>query len=277
MNKESVVRRAWSFVAVVLTLATLVGAAHAKTWIESDGYLPGNPMPLDVYGKPVGSEGVLRIKLPDTFDASKTPLAVLWMSVDDIDAPEETQMSVNGHGPVELPKSVMGEGAEGHQGWVKLDPSWLKPGDNEVRFVFADNLKGDGKGGWTCEPAEFRFFHTPYGKTLMPFGLAVMDNNEIIFLTSWHNYRTNKVLVAFSKDNGDTWTDWLNIRTAHGRPMMLAALGNGKVTFTTGRRYFSNDYGRTWPERVPKPKMASGGGFGQEGMPLEDRDEKGNA
>gem|GEM_PF-2778897 len=347
MATGSPLTRMLSAAAATAMFAAAAGAAQTKTWIESDGYLPGSTMPLELYGTPVGSERALRIKLPDTYDPATTPLVVLRLSVDDIDTPEEARMFVNGHGPVALPESVLGEGAEGHVGWIKLDPALLVPGDNQIAFVFADNLngstsgftireallaiprpdgetgslpmierhvyldvpgmatlavydstlepqtltmrratpsgwkphvvrRGNGNGGWTCQAAEFRFFHPAYGKNLMPFGLAVMDNHEIIFLVNWTN-GSNKVLAAFSGDNGDTWSDWRNIRRGHGRPMMLAALGNGEVAFNTGRRYFSHDYGRTWTEHQPLPVSNCGRPINTEGNYLVDRDADGAA
>ncbi|MCC6442837.1 MAG: exo-alpha-sialidase [Armatimonadetes bacterium] len=57
--------------------------------------------------------------------------------------------------------------------------------------------------------------------------------------------------------------------------MMLAYLGDGCLSFqvavgatASGERFFSHDYGRTWPERVPVPPADDGLGWSVEGNPL---------
>jgi hypothetical protein len=143
---------------------------------------------------------------------------------------------------------------------------------------------GDGAGGWTWQPAEFRFLHAP-DSMLMPFGLAQMENGEVALLGAVGNEKTpgNKqtACAAFSSDGGSTWTDWHLVPDAPGRPMGLADLGGGKLSFYTNKRFFSSDYGRTWPEQVKIPpavegEAISGTGWGGEGSPLVERDAAGN-
>jgi len=78
------------------------------------------------------------------------------------------------------------------------------------------------------------------------------------------------------KDGGNSWTEFKQIGNLTGRPMMLAYLGGGNLTFVSGKRYFSSDYGRTWSESVEVPPASNGGFFGTEGNPLVDGDEQGN-
>src|SRR5258708_764295 len=40
--------------------------------------------------------------------------------------------------------------------------------------------QGNGRGGWDLRAGECRFLHKPGGKYTMPFGLAQMDNGEVI-------------------------------------------------------------------------------------------------
>lgn len=348
--------RVWAFWLCMACVAAsfTAHAAPPKTYFECDGYLPTEAMPLSLYGGPVGEAKTFTIRIPGDYDAGTAKLAVLWLLVDDIDEPREAKIFINGEGPFDPPPTCLGEGAGpeklGREGFITIDPKSLKPGDNELKFVFADNLggstggfdilravlvvvpdveatanlpmierdvyievpdfgtlavydrslaparirmagdedapgwkehavrKGDGKGGWDYRPARFRFLHAPYGKTLMPFGLALMDNGEVILVGSWNDGH-NRIVLAFSKDNGDTWTDWHTIRIGHGRPMMLLALGKRKVTMAGGRRYYSSDYGRTWPwdERIlTPPPLSDGSRLGQEGNALADRDADGN-
>ena len=335
-----------------LLLVNPAGAAP-KTYFESDGYAASGPMPLKVHGVPVGAGMTVAVRLPENYDPKGVPLSVLRLLVDDVDSPAEASIHVNGHGPMKLPESLLGEGAgpdgSGRIGFMRLAPGLLKPGANELKFVFEDNLKGstkgfdvleavialvrldgktqdlpmidrdfylevpdfgtlavydssleprrirlrrdedpsgwkshvvrkgDGKGGWTCQQGEFQFLHTSYAKWLMPFGLAQMDNGEVILAGSWHDGRTSRIVVAFSKDRGDTWSDFQNVPGGYGRPTMLASSGKGRLTFFTGTRYLSADYGRTWPERHKVQPPSNGGPVYQEGNPLVETGPDGTA
>jgi len=138
--------------------------------------------------------------------------------------------------------------------------------------------QGDGGGGWRCTPADFQFLHYRNDGHTMPFGLARMDNGEVLLVGSWtsDDDKTTLTIVGRSADRGDTWS-LEAIDDAHARPMMLADLGKGNLTFVHDQRYFSSDYGRTWPERVPLQDAPNGRRFCEEGNPLVDRDEHGVA
>lgn len=135
--------------------------------------------------------------------------------------------------------------------------------------------QGDGKGGLILRPAEYKLMFAKNGKRVFPFGLANMGNGRIAFLGTWNNRKEEIAVIAFSKDSGRTWSDFEIIpgvtKGVMSRPMMLAYLGNGVLTFTTTRQHFSYDYGRTWTEIVPSP------GVGVEGNFLIDRDVNGVA
>lgn len=314
----------------------------------ADRYEIGYDLPLDVWHGPVGSSGTITFKLPADFVPQRCPLALLWLSVDDIDAPMETSIHVNGQGPIVPTQGLVGEG-KGHEGRVTVSPVFLKPGVNRIRFVFEDDLngttkgfsilearltlvrpgpalpswqfervrnktvidepragtivalnvapdrirmcrhdelnwkkhpirKGDGKGGWTLIEGEHRFLPGLQESHVYPFGLAQMDNGEVILAASVEKDGRKMAVMAWSKDAGDTWTDWYPVKRASGRPMMLTYLGTGRLSFATlGYRYFSEDYGRTWPKRVAIQPAANGGGVFSEGNTLVDRDAEGNA
>ena len=84
-----------------------------------------------------------------------------------------------------------------HLGWK---PSWLR--------------RLDGKGGWTVQPTQLQFMHwmeprLNFGSQLLvvPFGVAQMDNGEIILVGAVGNCMPEeKVVVAFSGDGGASWT-----------------------------------------------------------------------
>jgi hypothetical protein len=347
--------RAYSMSVVLMSLffASICLPASAQRFHESDGYFPVEAMPVSVYGLPVGESLSLKIRLPDTFKPKDYPLTLLWLSADDIDAQKETRMFINGQGPFPVPASTLGEAKGksglGNTGHMQIKSDLLKPGLNELKFVFADNLggstggfdildamivlprpdgkvdtipmierelyiqvpdhpklaiynstldprivkreskkpsgwkphdvrKGDGQGGWSYLPGQIQFLHAPYGQ-IMPFGLAKMDNGELVLAANWNDGH-NRIVLTFSKDSGATWSDWHLPRIAHGRPMGLAALGKGRLTMVTGsRRYFSSDYGRSFPVKdwVKVTKTGNGLGFAREGNDMVDIDADGNA
>jgi hypothetical protein len=162
--------------------------------------------------------------------------------------------------------------------------------------------QGDGRGGWELRAGECRFLHKTGGKYTMPFGLAQMDNGEVILAGSWHPGKEErpaatgiipeKPVLAFSRDRGNTWSDFALIPDGAGRPVMLTYLGKGDLTFQTDgvnpvTQYFSKDHGRTWTERktlqaaVNRGTHVDGkaqpGYWGAEGNNLVDRDNSGVA
>jgi hypothetical protein len=161
------------------------------------------------------------------------------------------------------------------------------PRANELGFKEHPILVGDGKGGWRSRPGELQFFHQSGASHVMPFGLAAMDNGEVLLLASTETAatattpRTIVPVTALSRDAGATWTALTPVPDCpEGRPMMLTDLGQGEVCFQMGSnpllRLYSHDYGRTWPERVSLP-AAEGQGWNVEGNGLVDRDATGKA
>ena len=135
--------------------------------------------------------------------------------------------------------------------------------------------EGDGQGGWILRPAEYQLLHHPQGANTAVFGLAKMDNGQIILMGIWCPGDGEKTVRSFSHDDGDTWDEIEVIPGLEGRPLLLADLGNGRLTFhteTTGRylRCFSEDYGRTWESTAAQP-AANGQPWSGEGNPLVDR------
>ena len=146
----------------------------------------------------------------------------------------------------------------------------------------------DGKGGRVALPAKFRFLPPYKSQMVFPWSLAVMDNGEIAVAgvaCSMDDWKTcsRQTVVAFSSNRGATWSDYVPVEGCSSRPMMLAYLGNGVLSFvqddtTPGgiHRFFSRDYGRTRPDRVPQPPVESNGGsLYMEGNPLVELGEDG--
>lgn len=142
-------------------------------------------------------------------------------------------------------------------------------------------LHGDGRGGYVCQPAQFQFMPRFRDCAVAPYGLAEMDNGEIVFAGTTHDNLSNsrQTVVAFSRDRGATWSDYEPVEGCRSQPVMLAYLGNGTLTFPaeSDQRYYSRDYGRSWPEKIPVQPATNGRGFYGEGNPLVDRDDSGVA
>jgi hypothetical protein len=146
----------------------------------------------------------------------------------------------------------------------------------------------DGKGGCICHPAQMQFLPRFEDAMITPFGLAQMDNGEII-LAGFASSVPERTIVAFSQDRGATWSEYKELRKQTPdqgagsalKPMMLTYLGKGSLSViqgdTGGKRLFSHDYGRTWDEEVPLPPAPDGYAMGVEGNAMVDRDEQGNA
>lgn len=150
--------------------------------------------------------------------------------------------------------------------------------------------RGDGRGGWVPHRAEIQFLHRLPGGGVKPFGIAQMDNGEVILAASWDDGSSAKSaadrerpVLAFSRDGGRSWSDFQLVEGARGRPVMFSDLGGGRLFFQTDLtkpiyQFFSEDYGRTWPEqRVLQPPSIDGsfagieGYFGGEGNALVER------
>lgn len=150
--------------------------------------------------------------------------------------------------------------------------------------------QGDGKGGWIARPALRQVLKHPDAIHTMPFGLVQMDNGEVALLCSREKQAPEgtwifEPIIAFSRDGGATWSDFANIPGAKGRPQYFTYLGKGRLSFVTEvfargegpQRIFSDDYGRTWTERISHPPTKEGMPFGLEGNAWVDRDEEGLA
>ena len=146
--------------------------------------------------------------------------------------------------------------------------------------------KLDGKNGREARRARYRFL-PPYGDTMVnPWGLAGMDNGEVAVAGvagTMVGKGPQQTVLAFSADLGATWTDYFPVDGCSSRPMMLAYLGDGVLSFMTSwskegnQRFYSRDYGRTWKERVKLDTAPDGEAVSGEGNSLIDRDEQGYA
>ena len=137
-----------------------------------------------------------------------------------------------------------------------------------------------GKRGCVTLPAERHVISTKRGG-LNPFGVVQMDNREVALMCGGRlGGKSDRPVITFSKDGGRSWSDILVVPKGVGRPVLLAYLGEGRLTFRTQQpafRFFSSDYGRTWSEPRKEQPAGSGGEVYGEGNPLVDRDLNGNA
>ena len=147
--------------------------------------------------------------------------------------------------------------------------------------------QGDGQGGWILKPAECQILRYRERGWTGGFGLAQMDNGEVVLMgvvypsaSLWYGagWEKAQTIIAFSSDHGNTWTDLKPVLDApcSCRPVTLAYLGGGNLTYFSDKRYFSSDYGRTWSS-VPLQFPSNSRHMENEGNPLIERDERGMA
>ena len=118
-------------------------------------------LPLRIEGLPVGTARTLHVDLPGDIEAFR--YATLWLTADDFDAQQEVALAVNGHTGAPWPRSILGDVTR--QGAMLLDIAHLRPGANELRFTFRDDLDGTTVGFAVLE-LELRLFTDPPGKNL---------------------------------------------------------------------------------------------------------------
>jgi len=165
-------------------------------------------------------------------------------------------------------------------------------GQNVARADWQEHRirQGDGKGGWVTRPALRQVLKHPDSEFTMPFGLVQMAGGEIAILCSREKQpaqgaKVFEPIIAFSKDGGETWSDFAVIPGTKGRPQYLEWLGGGRLSFITEvfekgskpQRIFSDDFGRTWKESIDHPPTKDGMTFNVEGNAWIDRDEHGAA
>ena len=133
-------------------------------------------------------------------------------------------------------------------------------------------LVGPSVGVGTIYPAQ-RQLITAAGYTyVMPFGLAQMNNGEIIMTASLETATTETAAVSFSTDGGNNWTPFQPIPDFSARPPGLTYMGGSNLTLL-GTGYFSSDYGQTWTiQGTINENFAA-----DEGTEAVDRDANGNA
>ena len=136
--------------------------------------------------------------------------------------------------------------------------------------------QGDGKGGWISRPATRCVLKFPGSKHTMPFGIVEMGDGRLAIMCSAEKDSTVPA-IAFSDDKGETWSDFQTVPGASGRPMNLTAHGGGTLSFVAGKRFFSPDYGKTWPDSINHPQTKDGHTFHLEGNAWVDRDRNGKA
>ena len=140
-------------------------------------------------------------------------------------------------------------------------------------------------GGLIGHPASFSFLPRHNDRTVFPWGLAKMDNGGLAVAGvagTMMMQGPQQTVVGLSDDEGATWR-YGEVPDCTERPMMLAYLGRGVLSFMAGwsedgnYRIYSHDYGRTWTERVKLPSAPDGKEMNCEGNSLIDRDSDGVA
>jgi hypothetical protein len=110
--------------------------------------------------------------------------------------------------------------------------------------------------------------------------LAYMPEKDRLLMLVSCDY-PHRAFVSWSDDRGASWTEPMPAEkdsndSAHHVAVGLTYLGGGKVVFSTEstHRYFSDDFGQTWSDPVPKPPITGGKFWNQWDPWLVDKDAK---
>lgn len=150
-------------------------------------------------------------------------------------------------------------------------------------WQFHEIKEGDGQRGLVSHGAQRQTLSVAGANRTFPMGLVQMDNDRIALVASaWSSGSSEYPVISFSNDAGNTWSAFQPLPTTAGvsyrRPLMLTYLGGGNLSYVSAqRRYFSNNYGQTWPENTVVPWTTAGDLFGSEGNAGVDCDAAGNA
>jgi hypothetical protein len=138
--------------------------------------------------------------------------------------------------------------------------------------------QGDSYGGWIPRDAKYQLLHQSEGKTI-PFGIAQMDNGNVLLLCSWEfpdpndpNITKQTAVFTVSTNRGESWDTFCETGGS-GRSIMLSYLGKDKIAWYDARGRVIYDYGKKLQEVIKDPPWL--GCF--EGNPLIDRDSQGKA
>lgn len=115
-------------------------------------------------------------------------------------------------------------------------------------------------GGWTLEPSLYSILHLADNSHLFPYGIHLMDNDEIILLAGLHDMCEKRYacVVAFSTDLGATWSHPRDTGV-YGRPVAtaysvtapsssLTRPSPGATSPPSGRSAMTMaEHGRWWP------------------------------
>jgi hypothetical protein len=163
--------------------------------------------------------------------------------------------------------------------WVERAEAAWRQGPDQITV-------GDGHGGAIAYPAHKQEIKVPGDLYTRPFGLVQMDDAKhtiaMVATTSKTDGTGEHPVITFSTDAGNSWSDFQMLPTdgtgTATRPLMLDYLGGGKLAYYSGtRRYFSTNYGQTWPSSVAVQSVKGVSMVGYEGTNGLDRDASGNA
>jgi hypothetical protein len=130
-------------------------------------------------------------------------------------------------------------------------------------------------------PAEFQVPTRGWNRVVgMPYLIYMPEKDRVLMLV-YLDYRPCKAAIMISDDHGTTWSEPKLVPQEKEEMCLgtnLMYLGGGKVMFCDERnRWFSDDYGESWSEKMPvQPDVTGRPWAGWQWEPgLVDRDETG--
>ena len=127
---------------VLIALLALSSSSIGAEGLAPVRLVPREPMPIGLYGVPVGAERSFSVDVP--VETRHIRKAWLDLIVDDIDETKEAILTLNDKTVIPVVGSVLGEA--GHQGRLAVPVEALIAGRNTFTFTFADNLAGTTGG-----------------------------------------------------------------------------------------------------------------------------------
>ncbi|OHB55254.1 MAG: hypothetical protein A2Y12_11830 [Planctomycetes bacterium GWF2_42_9] len=113
-----------------------------------------NELPAKMQRQPIGSEIKLNYDVP--FFPKETQ-AALYLTMGDVDEQKEVQIFINNQGPLSPPKEIESP-LRPLSAILSLPVGFIKPGKNQIRLVFANNLNGKTVGFYVDDAQVLLFF-----------------------------------------------------------------------------------------------------------------------
>gem|GEM_PF-581851 len=235
--------------AAVLSVSSALSAANGLNAVLQ--VVPAAGIPVDCYGKPVGTQAELVFEMPVALETVRQ--AQLAMMVDDIDSRAEARITLNGHAPLAIPDAAVAEG-QFHAAFMDVPVSQLQAGRNVFTFTFLSNL-GNSTRGFVIDEA-YLLLTVPEtaGTTAAARPDVKLRTSSSVADMVEHRGAEPLFTITGSRQRGDA--------VEMPCPFQFPSIANGRngdILMFAGRQLCrSTDAGRTWSDPEPIPIGVNG-------------------